>query len=154
MSKSLGLMILLAHLKIFWHILNFAGTVFEVKVAPANDPRQQNFAGACKKMPSLLLVARVERAWVDGWRQRGGRTAGQLLNGDNDCNKNNNNDNNKVCCHLDATTIVTRTPTTRVLQWCRGSRSCTACCTLSLRTRPHPCRTHLDIAALTAQLLQ
>jgi hypothetical protein len=29
-----------------WHILNFAGAVFEVKVAPANNLRQQNFAGA------------------------------------------------------------------------------------------------------------
>jgi hypothetical protein len=43
---KIGLMILLAHLKFCWHILNFAGTVFEVKVTPANNLRQQNFAGA------------------------------------------------------------------------------------------------------------
>jgi hypothetical protein len=43
---KIGLMILLAHLKFCWHILNFAGTVFEVKVAPANNLRQQNFAVA------------------------------------------------------------------------------------------------------------
>jgi hypothetical protein len=39
-------MILLAHLNFCWRILNFAGAVFEVKVAPANNLRQQNFAGA------------------------------------------------------------------------------------------------------------
>jgi hypothetical protein len=53
MSKSLSLMILLAHLKFCWCILNFAGTVFELKVAPAKEPRQQNSAGACQKIPSL-----------------------------------------------------------------------------------------------------
>jgi hypothetical protein len=30
-------MILLAHLNVCWRILNFAGAVFEVEVAPAND---------------------------------------------------------------------------------------------------------------------
>ncbi len=43
---KIGLMILLAHLKFCWRILNFAGAVFEVQVAPANNLRQQNFAGA------------------------------------------------------------------------------------------------------------
>jgi hypothetical protein len=53
-------MILLAHLKFSWCIFNFAGTVFEVKVPPAKDPRQQNSAGACQKIPSLqgTLVVR------------------------------------------------------------------------------------------------
>jgi hypothetical protein len=46
-------MILLAHLKFFWCILNFAGAVFEIKVAPAKDPRQKNSAGAHQKIPSL-----------------------------------------------------------------------------------------------------
>jgi hypothetical protein len=45
MSKSLGLMILLAHLKFCWCIFNFAGVVLEAKVAPAKDSRQQNSAG-------------------------------------------------------------------------------------------------------------
>jgi hypothetical protein len=53
MSTSLGLMILLVHLKFCWHILNFAGAVLEVKVAPAKDLRQQNSASACQKIPSL-----------------------------------------------------------------------------------------------------
>jgi hypothetical protein len=48
MSKSLGLIILLVHLKFCWSILNFAGAVFEAKVAPAKDPRQQNSAGVCQ----------------------------------------------------------------------------------------------------------
>jgi hypothetical protein len=39
MSKSLGLMILLAHLKFCWRILNFAGAVFEAKVTPAKSLR-------------------------------------------------------------------------------------------------------------------
>jgi hypothetical protein len=38
-------MILLAGLKFYWHILNFAGAVFEAKVAPAKDSCQQNSAG-------------------------------------------------------------------------------------------------------------
>ncbi len=54
MSKSLGLMVLLACLKFCWRILNFAGTVFEAKVAPAKDPRQQNSADARQKIPSLI----------------------------------------------------------------------------------------------------
>jgi hypothetical protein len=54
MSKSLGLMILLARLKFCWRILNFAGAVFEAKVAPTKDSRQQNSAGAHQKIPSLL----------------------------------------------------------------------------------------------------
>jgi hypothetical protein len=49
-------MILLARLKFCWCILNFAGAVFEIKVTPAKDPPQQNSAGACQKLPSLLLV--------------------------------------------------------------------------------------------------
>ncbi len=53
MSKSLG-MILLVHLKICWCILNFAGAVFEAKVAPAKDLRQQNSAGMRQKILSLL----------------------------------------------------------------------------------------------------
>jgi hypothetical protein len=39
MSKSLGLMILLVHLKFCWRILNYAGIGFEAKVAPAKDAR-------------------------------------------------------------------------------------------------------------------
>ena len=46
MTKIYRVNDLLAHLKFCWRILNFAGAVFEVKVAPANDLRQQNFAGA------------------------------------------------------------------------------------------------------------
>jgi hypothetical protein len=46
-------MTLLARLKFCWHILNFAGVVFEAKVAPAKDLRQQNSAGACQKNLSL-----------------------------------------------------------------------------------------------------
>ena len=42
---KIGLLILLAHLKFCLRVLNFAGAVFEVKVAPANDLRQHNFAG-------------------------------------------------------------------------------------------------------------
>ena len=38
-DKNIGLMIVLAHLKICWRS-------FEVKVAPANNLCQQNFAGA------------------------------------------------------------------------------------------------------------
>ena len=52
---KIGLMILLARLKFFWRILNFAGTVFELKVAPEIDLRQQNFAGATQKIPTLQL---------------------------------------------------------------------------------------------------
>jgi hypothetical protein len=48
-KKSLGSMILLVLLKFCWCILNFAGGFFEIKVAPAKDPRQQNSAGACQK---------------------------------------------------------------------------------------------------------
>ncbi len=50
---KIGLMILLARLKFCWRVLNFAGAVFEVKVAPANDLRQQNFAGMRQKIPTL-----------------------------------------------------------------------------------------------------
>ena len=50
---KIGLMILLVRLKISWRILNFAGTVFEVKVAPANDLHQKIFAGARQKIPAL-----------------------------------------------------------------------------------------------------
>ena len=39
-------MILLARLKFCLRVLNSAGAVFEVKVVPANNLRQQNFAGA------------------------------------------------------------------------------------------------------------
>jgi hypothetical protein len=56
MSKSLWLMILLARLKFRWRILNFAGAVFEAKVAPAKDPRQQNSPGAHQKIPSLITL--------------------------------------------------------------------------------------------------
>ncbi len=49
---KIGSMILLAHLKFCWRILNFAGAVFEVQVAPANDLRQQNFAGAAPENTS------------------------------------------------------------------------------------------------------
>jgi hypothetical protein len=58
MSKSLGLMILLARMKFCRRILNFAGTVFEAKVAPAKDSHQQNSAGTCQKMPSLFCLLR------------------------------------------------------------------------------------------------
>jgi hypothetical protein len=57
MSKSLGLMILLAPLKFCWRILNFAGVVFEAKVVPAKDLHQQNSAGVCQKIPSLRAPA-------------------------------------------------------------------------------------------------
>jgi hypothetical protein len=57
MSKSLGLMILQVRLKFCRRILNFAGTVFEVKVAPAKDLRQQNSAGAHQKIPSLRFFS-------------------------------------------------------------------------------------------------
>jgi hypothetical protein len=60
MSKLLGLMILLAHLKFFWRILNFAGAVFEAKVTLAKDLRQQNSAGTCQKISSL-----------QGWQEQG-----------------------------------------------------------------------------------
>jgi hypothetical protein len=46
-------MILLVRLKFCWCILNFAGAVFEAKVVPAKDSRQQNSAGARQKIPSL-----------------------------------------------------------------------------------------------------
>jgi hypothetical protein len=49
MSKSLGLMILLAGLKFCWRILNFAGVVFEAKVAPA------------KTRTSKILLARTRK---------------------------------------------------------------------------------------------
>jgi hypothetical protein len=52
-------MILLAHLKFCWRILNFAGVVFEIKVTPAKDPRQQNSAGTRKKIPSLKKLHNV-----------------------------------------------------------------------------------------------
>jgi hypothetical protein len=55
MSKSLGLMILLARMKFCWCILIFAGAVFEAKVMPAKDPCKQNSAGACQKIPSLFF---------------------------------------------------------------------------------------------------
>jgi hypothetical protein len=62
-SKSLGFMILLARLKFCWHILNFAGLVFEAKRAPAKDSHQQNSAGArqCRhsEIQDLLLPATV-----------------------------------------------------------------------------------------------
>ena len=50
---KIGLMILLVRLKFCRCVLNFAGTVFEVKVAPANDLGQKNFAGARQKIPTL-----------------------------------------------------------------------------------------------------
>jgi hypothetical protein len=56
MSKSSGLMNLLAHLKFCSCILNFAGAVFEAKVAPAKDSHQQNSVGTCQKIPSLLGI--------------------------------------------------------------------------------------------------
>ncbi len=37
-------------LKFCWRILNFAGAVFEAKVVPAKDSRQQNSAGARQKI--------------------------------------------------------------------------------------------------------
>jgi hypothetical protein len=40
-------------LKFCWRILSFAGMVFELKVAPAKDPHQQNSAGACQKILSF-----------------------------------------------------------------------------------------------------
>jgi hypothetical protein len=46
-------MILLVRLKFCWRILNFAGTVFEAKVALAKNSCQQNSAGARQKIPSL-----------------------------------------------------------------------------------------------------
>jgi hypothetical protein len=46
-------MILLVHVTFCWRILNFAGAVFEAKVAPAKDSHQQNSAGAHQKIPSL-----------------------------------------------------------------------------------------------------
>jgi hypothetical protein len=54
-KKSLGLIILLAHLKICWCILKFACAVFEIKVAPARDPHQRNSAGKRQKIPSLFF---------------------------------------------------------------------------------------------------
>jgi hypothetical protein len=53
---KIGLMILLARPKFCWRVLNFAGAVFEVKVAPANDLCQQNFAGTRQKIPTLRIV--------------------------------------------------------------------------------------------------
>jgi hypothetical protein len=47
-------MILIARMQLCWRILNFVGAVFEVKVAPGKDLRQQNSAGTCQKIPSLL----------------------------------------------------------------------------------------------------
>jgi hypothetical protein len=58
MSKSLGLIILLARLKFCWRILNFAGVVFEAKVAPARDPCQQNSAGVHQKILSFAKKGR------------------------------------------------------------------------------------------------
>jgi hypothetical protein len=54
-KKTLGLMILLACLKFCWCILNFAGVVFEIKVMPAKDPRQQNSAGMRQKIMSFRI---------------------------------------------------------------------------------------------------
>jgi hypothetical protein len=45
--------VLLARPKFCWCILNFAGTVLEVKVVPAKDLRQQNSASARQKIPLL-----------------------------------------------------------------------------------------------------
>jgi hypothetical protein len=42
-------MILLARLKFCWHILKFAGAVFEIKVAPAKDPCQQILLARTRK---------------------------------------------------------------------------------------------------------
>jgi hypothetical protein len=50
--------ILLAH-------LNFAGAVFEAKVAPAKDPRQQNSAGLQQKIPSLQQVVSSSLLFLD-----------------------------------------------------------------------------------------
>jgi hypothetical protein len=46
---------LLVCLKFCWHILNFVGAVFQAKVMPAKDPRQQNSAGARQKILSLKI---------------------------------------------------------------------------------------------------
>jgi hypothetical protein len=48
-------MILQGHLKFCWRILNFAGAVFEAKVAPAKDSRQQISVGVRQKIPSLKI---------------------------------------------------------------------------------------------------
>ncbi len=66
MSKSLGLMILLVHLKFCWRILNFAGMVFEAKVAPAKDLRQQYSAGAHQEIPLLICCD----SWMVGNNQK------------------------------------------------------------------------------------
>ncbi len=56
MSKSLGLMILLARLKFFWRILNFAGVVFEAKVALAKDSCQKKI---CWTITPLCKIFKV-----------------------------------------------------------------------------------------------
>jgi hypothetical protein len=60
-SKSVGLKILLARLKFCWHIFNFAGAVFEAKVAPAKDLRKQKF---CWRAPENTITPRHQlRRW-------------------------------------------------------------------------------------------
>ena len=54
---KIGLMIFLVHLKFGLRILNFAGAVFEVKVGPANNLHQQNFAGAAPKNTDTDMVS-------------------------------------------------------------------------------------------------
>ena len=52
---KIGLMILLAHLKFCWRILNFAGAVFEVKLRQQTTCASKILLALRQKIPTLLL---------------------------------------------------------------------------------------------------
>jgi hypothetical protein len=52
---KIGLMILLAHLKFCWCILNFAGTVFEVKLPQQTTCASKILLALRQKIPTLRI---------------------------------------------------------------------------------------------------
>ncbi len=70
-KKTLGLMILLAHLKLSWYILILAGAVVEIKVAPAKDHASKILLPACARKTVTL--------WGPGYESKAVLTVGPFL---------------------------------------------------------------------------
>jgi hypothetical protein len=60
-------MILLARLKFFWRIFNFAGMVFEIKFTPAKDPHQQYSIDARQKLQVAASANYRGVQWILGF---------------------------------------------------------------------------------------
>jgi hypothetical protein len=58
---KIGLMILLAHLKFCWRILNFAGAVFEVKLRQQTTCASKILLALRQKIPTL---SRMQDDWI------------------------------------------------------------------------------------------